>query len=274
MYKHMTDHLSRETLISRASDLKVIPTLNGIMEKVLQILANNNSSFNELSGVVQYDQAICSKIISIANSAYYSRGVEVFELQRAMLTIGFEEVRGIVTCLMFVENILKKLKLKEQDLFTLWKHSIHVAFGAKILSERMLIEDPPKVYTISLLHDIGKIVFYLSCDDYGETVKTAAANGKDLAVMERETFGIDHQELGYIIAIKWKFPDDFAQIIRHHHDGHSSNGRDSLFRIVNGSNKFAHSALDPRSPEGFILEKEKGSIGQEVEKIMEFLQLG
>ena len=40
----MTDHLSREALISKASDLKVIPTLNGIMEKVLQVLGNNNSS--------------------------------------------------------------------------------------------------------------------------------------------------------------------------------------------------------------------------------------
>jgi putative nucleotidyltransferase with HDIG domain len=270
----MTDNLSRETLISRASDMKVIPTLNGIMEKVLQVLGNNNSSFNDLSQVVQYDQAICSKIISIANSAYYSRGIEVFELQRAMLTIGFEEVRGIVTCLMFVENILKKLKLKEQDLFALWKHSIQVAFGAKILSERLLVEDPPKVYTISLLHDIGKIVFYLSDNEYGEIIKAARVSGKDLAALERETFGVDHQELGCIIAIKWKFPNDFAQIIRHHHESNGNNGHSSLFRLVSGANMFAHSALDPQSPEGFILEKEKSRIDHEVDKIMEFLQLG
>jgi putative nucleotidyltransferase with HDIG domain len=270
----MTDHLTRETLISKASDLKVIPTLNGIMEKVLQVLGNNNSSFNELSQVIQYDQAICSKIISIANSAYYSRGVEVFDLQRAMMTIGFEEVRGITTCLMFVENILKKLKLKEQDLFALWKHSIQVAYGAKILSERLLVEEPPKVYTISLLHDIGKIVFYLCCTDYGEIVKAARVDRKDLAALERETFGTDHQELGYIIATKWKFPDDFAQVIRHHHESHSNNGHSSLFRLVKGSNSFAHAALDAQSPEGFILEKEKGNMDREVEKIMEFLQLG
>jgi len=270
----MTDHLSREILISRASDLKVIPTLNGIMEKVLQVLGNNNSSFNELSQVVQYDQAICSKIISIANSAYYSRGVEVFDLQRAMMTIGFEEVRGITTCLMFVENVLKKLKLKEQDLFALWKHSIQVAYGARTLSERLLIEEPPKVYTISLLHDIGKIVFYLSSNEYGEIVRAARVDRKDLAMLERESFGIDHQELGYIIAIKWKFPDDFAQVIRHHHhDGHGSDGQSSLFRLVRGANNFAHSTLDPQSPEGFILEKEKGNIDREVDKIMEFLQL-
>jgi len=254
--------------------MKVIPTLNGVVEKVLQVIENSNSSFGDLSRIVQYDQAICSKIISIANSAYYSRGVEVYELQRAMLTIGFEEVRGIVTCLMFVENVLKKLKLKEQDLFTLWKHSIHVAFGAKMLSERMLIEESPKVYTISLLHDIGKIIFYLSTEQYGDLIKEALKNKKDVAEIERETFGIDHQELGYIIAIKWKFPDDFAQIIRHHHKKQNGGVENSLMRLVSASNDFTHSTLDPRSPEGFILEKEKGNINEEVEKIMEFLKLG
>jgi len=270
----MIGNLSRETLINKASDMKVIPTLNGIVEKVLQVIENNNSSFNDLSRIVQYDQAICSKIISIANSAYYSRGVEVYELQRAMLTIGFEEVRGIVTCLMFVENVLKKLKLKEQDLFALWKHSIQVAFGAKILSERMLIEESPKVYTISLLHDIGKIVFYLSSDQYGDLINEAIKNKKDIAETERETFGIDHQELGYIIAIKWKFPDDFAQIIRHHHKERNGGAENSLMRLVSASNNFTHAALDPRSPESFILEKEKANINEEVEKIMEFLKLG
>ncbi len=266
----------REALISKASDLKVIPTLNNIVEKILEILGNNNSSFNDLAGVVQYDQAICSKIISIANSAYYSRGVEVFELQRAMLTIGFEEVRGIVTCLMFMENIFKKLKLKEQDLIQLWKHSIRVAHGAKVLSERLMIEDPMRVYTVALLHDIGKIIFYLSSVDYPTAIKTAVEEKKDLAVFEQESFGIDHQELGYIVSVKWKFPDEFARVIRYHHqkEAQSLNGYSSLARLVNGSNNFAHSTLDPHSPEAFILQKEQPNIDQEVDKIMEFLQLG
>ena len=271
----MPEHISREALVNNASDLKAIPTLNNIIEKVMEVLGNNNSSFSDLAKVIQYDQAICSKIISIANSAYYSRGVEVFELQRAMLTIGFEEVRGIVTCLMFMENIFKKLKLREQDLISLWKHAIKVAYGAKILSERLMIEEPPKVYTVSLLHDIGKIVFYLSSVNYADVVRQARDEMKDITLYERENFGIDHQELGYIIAIKWKFPDEFAQIIRHHHrsENQNLNGYGSLLRLVSGSNKFAHSTLDPHSPEAFILQKEQYTIDQEVQKIMEFLQL-
>lgn len=265
--------MPREQLINRASEIKVIPTLGGIVDQVFKVLGNNNSSFNDLSNVVRYDQAISSKIISIANSAYYSRGVEILNIQRAMLTIGFEEVRGIVTCLLLMESIIKKLKLKEEDLLELWKHSISVACAARILSERTLAEDPQKAYTASLLHDIGKIVFYLSVPDYRETLREARGGGSDIIALERDRFGIDHQEIGYIIALKWKFPNDFAQIIRHHHGENKNNGQDVLFRIVNTADRFTSNDVIPQSNEVFILEKERNAIVFEVEKIMKFLKL-
>lgn len=82
---------SREEPINKETDLKVIPTLNGIVEKVFNVPGNDNSSLSDLGNVVQYDQAISSKIRSISNSAYYSQGIETFDLQRTMLTIGFGE---------------------------------------------------------------------------------------------------------------------------------------------------------------------------------------
>lgn len=265
---------TREEFIARATNLKVVPTLNGIVEKVFDVLSDAYSSPATLGEVVQYDQAISSKVISIANSAYYSRGVEIFSLQRAVLTIGFNEIREIVTSLIFMENILKMLKLKEEDLFALWKHSMLVACAARTLSERLFIDDPSKVYTLSLLHDIGKIVFYLSCDEYGNLARRAHTEKIDDSVLEKDTFGIDHQELGRVIAIKWKFPEDFACVISHHHENGNGRCNEYPYRIINEANKFAHDVHDRQSAEGIILEKERDSINEEVEKVMEYLHLG
>jgi putative nucleotidyltransferase with HDIG domain len=269
----MTNAIPREQLINQASEIKVIPTLDSIVNRVFMVLGNNNSSFNDLSEVVKYDQAISSKIISIANSAYYSRGIEIFNLQRAMLTIGFEEVRSIVSCILLMEGVIKMLKLKEEDLLDLWKHSIEVASAARLLAERLRIEDPQKAYTASLLHDIGKIVFYLAVPDYGEILKETKGTG-DVVTLERDRFGIDHQETGWIIAVKWKFPHDFARVIRGHHGNHNPDQQDSLLRVVNASDRFLTGTLSGQSTEAFILDKERNAIKLEVEKIMEFLQLG
>ena len=52
--------------------------------------------------------------------------------------------------------------------------------------------------------------------------------------MEKEAFGIDHTELGHFIAVKWRFPEEFADFIlktipaeriRATAHGHSKEGR-------------------------------------------------
>ena len=156
----------RQDLLTRAKTLKVLPTLSTVVDRLFEILNDRNASFRELVDIVRYDQAISSKIISIANSAYYSRGIKIMSLQRAMIMIGMEELKYIVTCLVFLEGILRKLQLRDEDLVTLWSHSVYVAYAARVLSANTLVEEPEKVFTLALVHDIGKVIMYMYLDDY------------------------------------------------------------------------------------------------------------
>jgi putative nucleotidyltransferase with HDIG domain len=264
----------RNNLLDKATALKVIPTLSGVVDKVLGIISNDDSSFSELTDVIKYDQSISSKIISIANSAFYSRGIEIFSLQRAMITIGFEEVKRIIMCLVFMNDILKKLKLNGSDLLDLWKHSALVACAARVLSTKMLVEDPQKVFTISLLHDIGKTILYMGVDNYAATINEANAKGKAINAIEQEKFGIDHQEIGYAIGVKWRFPDEFLHAIRYHHEDKGSDKHNALLRLVRAADDYAIASNKDPGPEGFILLNEKVAIMNEVKKTMGFLQIG
>jgi putative nucleotidyltransferase with HDIG domain len=263
----------RGTIQNRATELKVIPTLNSIISKVFTILSDRNSSFSDLSDVVKHDQAISSKVISIANSAYYSRGIEICSLQRAMINIGFEEAKSIIMSILFMENMLKQLKLREEDLFALWNHSIYVACASKVLSEKLLVEDPQKVYTAGLLHDIGKVLFYMDVEDYGAMLKQAHAAGKSIIQMEDDNFGIDHQSAGYSIAVKWKFPPEFTQVIRYHHEGETAGRHGPLVHLVGVADRFSTDPHTVPDREGFILTKEKDSIASEMRNIMDLLRM-
>ncbi len=263
----------KEDLLGRATTLKVIPTVSSVVERVLSLVSDDDSSFSDLTEVIKYDHAISSKIISIANSAYYSRGIEVFSLQRAMITIGFEEVKKIIMCLVFMNDILKKLNLKGTDLIDLWKHSACVACAARTLSKRMLIEDPQKVFTISLLHDIGKTVLYMSVENYHAMLKDATEKDKALDVMERERFGIDHQEIGYAIGVKWRFPEEFLYAIRYHHDGRTRDRFDNIVKMVRVADHFAAGSSRDLGPEGYILFNEKKAITEEMQTIVDFLHI-
>jgi len=263
----------REQLIDRVKTLQILPTLDSVVERLFAILDDKDSSFRDLNDAIKYDQAISSKVISIANSAYYSRGVEIFSLQRAMITIGYDEVKNIVMCLLFVENILKELKLRSDLLLELWKHSVYVACAARILAGRIFSEDPQKVFTIALLHDIGKIILYMAVKDYSELVRDAVSKGKPLNKVEMARFGTDHEELGYILSVKWRFPEEFSQVIKCHHDGAVLERYQPLLKLVRAADRFSTASIHDADPEAFILLKEREGIMKEMQKIMNFFQL-
>jgi putative nucleotidyltransferase with HDIG domain len=259
----------RDELLARAETGKVLPTLNSVITELFRVMNDRNSSFNQIFNIVKYDQAISSKIISIANSAYYARGCKILNLERAMIVIGLEEVQNIVVCLAFLKEMLQRWKLSQRDLATLWKHSLAVAYAARALSTKTLAEDPEKAFTVSILHDIGKIIFYTFGDEYQRLVLLAPKTGRDLCTLEQETFGIDHQEVGYFMAVKWRFPEEFCAVVREHHG--TPDGEDRLLDIVRVADAFIDNPTADLGAEGIILQGEKERILSETARISELL---
>ncbi len=257
----------RTELLTKAKTLKVLPTLSTVVDRVFEVLNDKNASFRELVDIVRYDQAISSKIISIANSAYYSRGVKIMSLQRAMIIIGLEELRYVVTCLAFLEGILRKLSLKDEDLMALWRHSVYVACSAKVLSTNTLVEEPEKVFTAALVHDIGKVILYMYLEDYRHLIDGCNTRRRDVCGEERARFGIDHQEIGYYMSMKWRFPSEFGKIIRYHHDNQPVGESESLLSIVKKADTFADFPDADLGMDGLILIREKARIDAETERI-------
>ena len=255
----------RKELIARVDTIKVLPTLNAVIDKVLTVLSNDNASFHDLFGVVKYDQAMSSKVIAIANSAYYSRGAQIVNLERAMIAIGLDEIRRIVMCLVFLKEMLSQWNLSNDDLLSLWNHALSVACAAKMLAERTMAEDREKAFTVSILHDIGKIPFYIYGDRYRRLQQEARDGGQDICSLEREQFGIDHAELGYFISTKWRFPDEFSAVIAGHHG--RGEGKSALTGIVMAADKFVENPDDESGPESLILREGAGIIEAETKKI-------
>jgi putative nucleotidyltransferase with HDIG domain len=261
----------REELLTKAKTLRVLPTLSTVVDRVFEVLNDKNASFRELVDIVRYDQAMSSKIISIANSAYYSRGVKIMSLERAMIVIGLEELKYIVTCLVFLEGILRKLALRDDDLMELWCHSVYVAHAAKVLSTNTLVEEPEKVFTVALVHDIGKVILYMYLDEYRHLVNGCSGKRKDLCEEERSRFGIDHQEIGYYMAMKWRLPAEFGKVIRYHHGNSAVGECEALLGIIRTADQFADFPDMDLGMNGQILVREKGRIDKETERISALL---
>jgi putative nucleotidyltransferase with HDIG domain len=258
----------REELLTKASAITVLPTLDVIIDKIIKLLTDENASFHELVEVVKYDPAMSAKIISIANSAYFARASQIVNLQRAMVAIGMEETRRIILCLALLTEMRKQWRLSQEDLAYLWRHSCLVAHAAKLLAQRTMTEDPEKVFTLGILHDIGKAAFFAFPDSYGTVRAGMKRTGHDTCALEKEVFGIDHTELGYLISVKWRFPEEFGTVIQGHHGPLTGQ---VLEDIVITADRFIENPESCVGPEAVLLQREQSQIEAETERIVGLL---
>jgi putative nucleotidyltransferase with HDIG domain len=260
----------REEVLTRAGATETLPTLNGMMNEVFGVMNDVNSSFNQLFSIIRYDQAISSRIITIANSVYYSRGVPVTSLERAMIMVGLEEVKRIIMCLVFMKAITTQWRLEQDDIATIWVHSLTVAHAAKTLSAKMTVEEPDRAFTVSIVHDIGKVIFYTYGDRYRKIANEARLGAVDVCESEIAEFGVDHQEVGHRMSMRWGFPEVFSAAILHHHSPHD--GKTPLIDIVRDADAFASGREDALpEKERTVLQLDKELIKVETERIRQLV---
>ena len=118
----------------------------------------------------------------------------------------------------------------------------------------MMSEDREKVFTVSILHDIGKVPFFMQGDLYRKLMEEAKSTGADICSLESQAFDIDHQELGQFMARKWRFPEEFTEVIRKHH-GRAETGV-PLVDIVAKADRFIENPSADLGAEGVILREE------------------
>ncbi len=263
--------LMRDAVLRKAGALRAIPTSRNAAKKVFSVLDDPGLSCAEFHNVLKYDPAVSAKIIGIANCPYYNRGIEIYTLHKAMATIGLNEVKRIVMCALHLNALLEGPEAKTEDLIDLWKHSVLVACASRTIASRTFTDDPEKAFTVGLLHDIGKMVFYATIEDYGKVMERTTLNGKDVSAVEETLFGITHGELGWYVAKKWGLPEEFSTVIRRHHESNYDDDHRDVLGAVKTADRFFLSPEAPSDAQGLILFKERNEIEDEAEKMAVFI---
>ena len=94
----------------------------------------------------------------------------------------------------------------------LWRHSVAASLAAELLTSTAAQRPPPEAATAALLHDVGKLVMARFLDRSCST--SCAARQKQGATRidaEAEVLGIDHAELGGLIARSWALPESLVR---------------------------------------------------------------
>ncbi len=195
-----------------------LPPMPHIILKARDILSDPNSSLKELAKVIETDQAMVAKVLTLANSAYYGVSGMVSSIQHASVLLGQKTLGQMITISASSALLNKKLQGYGIAPDEMWRHSLACAFAAKRIAEMRrtdLIED---AFTAGLLHDAGKIILdpYMvkSQDKFAQLDRH---HKMPLFEAEKVIIGFDHAEIMSRACRLWHFPEEQVVAIRNHH---------------------------------------------------------
>jgi putative nucleotidyltransferase with HDIG domain len=214
----LAPQMNVDDLIRRAGDL---PPLPQAAQKALSLIRDPHSNMGQIAEVLSLDPAMAGLILRWANSAYYGLVNPIATVQQAVVYLGQNTVQSLVLTASFANYLGRAVPGYDLQRGDLWKHSVGVAAGARLVTLKFGTRVAEEAYHAGLLCDIGKLAF----DTLIRDVDTSKAEYEDRTFtdLEIELFGVDHAALGAEMVKRWKLPQSLREAIAHHHNPSQAN---------------------------------------------------
>ena len=232
---------AKERVAKIAENADRLPSLPSIVLKLMDVVNSSNSSADDAAKLIDKDPALTSKMIRLANSAFYGIPRSISSVSSAVVILGFNTIRSLVLSASVAKMFDGKHSL---DMDRFWKHSIVTAMTAKIIVRHLMsvrMMDPESAFCAGMLHDIGKLIFsqYMS-EDYAAVRDYAKEREVSLFEAEDTLMGINHARMGKILADKWSLPLDLEYALVCHHDPQKASDASYLVNIIHLADIIAH----------------------------------
>ena len=203
------------SIIKKIDRLTPIPQ---VASKVMSIVEDPKSSMYDLSKVIIFDTAVTANLLKVVNSAYFGLPGKVDSVHQAIVYMGMAQVVDLVLLSASGENLQTAQEGYDLEAGELWKYSVASALIARELAEKKGVKDTHLIFTAALLKDIGKVILNQYVKDSFDKINVLVTKQNfTFREAEKEVIGIDHAELGGMVAENWKFSPKMVEIIRHHH---------------------------------------------------------
>ncbi|MDH4394146.1 MAG: HDOD domain-containing protein [Limnobacter sp.] len=215
-----------------------IPALLPTSTELLNRFQDDDSSLGELAELIQLDPSLTSKLLRMANSAFFGMGGRVSSIEEAMTVVGLANTRGFVLADVLMGQF-KKDPWSQMNLKEFWTTSLCMGCTCSVLALRAALppdpvlmvipanpanslvgevlppaaDAPPRpavspnvAFSVGLLHRIGVLVLSASLGEkYRDLLKERLPND-ELVQRERSMFDTDHAKVGSELLRYWNLP--------------------------------------------------------------------
>lgn len=198
------------------SDLPFSPAL---LPRLFRLTGEEDASpLETIAAAIAEDQGLASRVLALANSAFYGLQFRIGSVARAVRVLGLREIRALVLAL-GIRSLSDKRPLPAGfDLPHYLEHQFSVALTAMALARKTGAMPTDDAFTAGVLHDIGKLVTALyRPDDWQAQAALVEREGIPWHEAETRHFGLDHGLIGAMVLRSWNLPEALTEPINWHH---------------------------------------------------------
>jgi putative nucleotidyltransferase with HDIG domain len=194
-----------------------LPPFPDVVWKVAPLI-RRMAPLHEIEAIIKYDQVIAAKVLAMSQSPLFTRKRGVSSLQDAIVSLGDQQLLMVILTACSSRYFPEDATGYDLRTGELWDHAIASGIMAEIVSRHLGLKNTLTAYTAGLLHDIGKTVLNFHVKTYFETITNIVTEQKiSFIEAEQRILGIDHEQLGALIARRWHFPAEVMVAIGNHH---------------------------------------------------------
>jgi putative nucleotidyltransferase with HDIG domain len=232
--------------------IRDLPSLSIVVTDLISSFETSDANIAELAEKVSQDQALTAKTLRLANSSFYGLSRKVTTIQQAIMVLGFDSVRALISAASIVDNFYGARESTD-DFNVFWRHSIGTALCSKHIARAAGLNQN-YAFICGLLHDIGKLVLTTRFpDQYREAVKYRNEHDSHAIDAEKAVLGITHAAIGRLLADSWKFPVLMQNAIANHHEPAKAD-LGGMPCIVHVANALVHGLDLVDEPKGLVPE--------------------
>ncbi|MFA8341690.1 MAG: HDOD domain-containing protein [Rhodothermaceae bacterium] len=214
------------------SSISNLPTIPYVVFEVTKVIDNPSASAAQLAKIINKDQGLVTKILTVANSPLYGIPRRVSTIDFAIVILGFNHIKNIVIALSMMDA-MKSASAKNFNQKQYWRHSLVVATAAKRLADDLGYPHSGEVFTAGLLHDLGiPIIHKYFKKEYDNIVRFAEDNSVTYREAEVTELGLSHEEIGKILMERWNLPENLSEVVEFHHNLNSSPQHKTICALV------------------------------------------
>ncbi len=207
-----TEHLVLVGLLKKLKDdTLVLPTLPEVAMRVQEVVGRSDANLKQVAEVIGQDAAMSARIIKVANSALYSRGIPAENINSAVSRIGLLQIKSIATSVAMEQLFISTNEMVWDVMDEVWRTSIDVTAAACAMLQLYLKQHPNcglNVDTLTLaglVHNIGALPILTEAEAHPELF----THIEQLRILVRKLQG----PLGRAVLKSWDFAPEVMEVV-------------------------------------------------------------